>query len=71
MQLHVLNTILSFVSLPEPCLDVSTVFVRIIAAATINFSLARVPLLIKRGSYSKADFFIIFSNTSRHNRLIY
>ena len=56
MQLHILNTMLRFVSLPEPSLDVSTVFVLIIAAATINFSLAGVQLLIKGGSYSKADF---------------
>ena len=31
-----------------------TVFVRIVAAATINFNLARVRLLIEGGSYSRA-----------------
>ena len=35
---------------------VCTVFIRILAAATINFSLAGVRLLIEGGSYSKAAF---------------
>ena len=33
-----------------------TVFIRILAAATINFSLAGVQLLIEGGSYSRAAF---------------
>ena len=33
-----------------------TVFIRIVAAASINFSLARVRLLIKGGSYSRVTF---------------
>ena len=33
-----------------------TVFIRIVAAATINFSLAGVRLLIEGGSYSRAAF---------------
>ena len=35
---------------------VTTVFIRIVAAATINFSLAWVQLLIEGGSYSRAAF---------------
>ena len=35
---------------------ICTVFIRIVAAATIYFSLARVRLLIKGGSYSRAAF---------------
>ena len=33
-----------------------TVFIRIVAEATINFSLAQVQLLIKGGSYSRKAF---------------
>ena len=33
-----------------------TVFIRIVATATINFSLAGVRLLIEGGSYSRAAF---------------
>ena len=33
-----------------------TVFIRIVAVATINFSLAGVRLLIEGGSYSRAAF---------------
>ena len=34
----------------------NTVFIRILAVATINFSLAGVRLLIEGGSYSRANF---------------
>ena len=40
-----------------------TVFIRIVAAATNNFSLAGVWLLIKGGSYSRAAL-LIWSDTS-------
>ena len=36
--------------------SIYTVFIRIVAAATINFSLAWVRLLIEGGSYSRAAF---------------
>ena len=36
--------------------DLSTVFIRIVAAATIDFSLAGVQLLIEGGSYSRKAF---------------
>ena len=38
---------------------ICTVFIRIVAAATINFSLAWVRLLIKGGSYSRAVLLIL------------
>ena len=38
------------------CFPVHTVFIRIVAAATINFSLAGVQLLIEGGSYSRVAF---------------
>ena len=41
----------------------NTVFIRILAAATINFSLAGVQLLIEGGSYLRAAF-INFGVTS-------
>ena len=37
-------------------LCIHTVFIRIVAAATINFGLAGVRLLIEGGSYSRAAF---------------
>ena len=37
-------------------LHMITVFIRIVAVATINFSLAGMRLLIKGGSYSRAAF---------------
>ena len=37
-------------------LIIATVFIRIVAAATINFSLAGVRLLIEGGSYSRTAF---------------
>ena len=39
----------------------NTVFIRIVAVATINFSLAGVWLLIEGGSYSRATAFIDFT----------
>ena len=36
-----------------------TVFIRIVAAATINFSLTGVRLLIEGGSYSRTAFIIL------------
>ena len=42
-----------------------TVFIRIVAAATINFSLAGVRLLIEGGSYSRAAF-IYFGGIPLH-----
>ena len=41
-----------------------TVFTRIVAAATINFNLARVWLLFEGGYYSRAAF--IFFSTREH-----
>ena len=38
------------------CDTLNTVFIRILAAATINFSLAGVRLLIEGGSYLRAAF---------------
>ena len=38
---------------------INTVFIRIVAAATINFSQARVRLLIEGGSYSRAALIIL------------
>ena len=35
---------------------INTIFIRIVAAATINFSLAGAQLLIEGGSYSRAAF---------------
>ena len=40
----------------RPNNTIYTVFIRIVAAATINFSLAGVRLLIEGGSYSRTDF---------------
>ena len=37
-----------------------TVFTRIVAVATINFSLAGVRLLIEGGSYSRTAFIILY-----------
>ena len=37
-------------------IKINTVFIRIVAAATTNFSLAGVRLLIEGGSYSRAAF---------------
>ena len=38
------------------CDYINTVFIRIVAVATINFSLAGVRPLIEAGSYSRAAF---------------
>ena len=38
------------------CMYIITVFIRIVAAATINFSLTGVRLLIEGGSYSRKAF---------------
>ena len=44
---------------------VNTVFIRIVAAATINFSVAGVRLLIEGGSYSRTAF-ICFGGIPLH-----
>ena len=54
--LHVINSCPSYVAPSQAMGDLYTVFIRIVAAATINFSLAGVRLLIEGGSYSRTAF---------------
>lgn len=42
------------------CVIIITVFIQIVAGGTVNFSFARVRLLIESGSYSREVFFICF-----------